>query len=227
MPDIGPAPRLIRFGPFEIDLRTGELWRRGIKVRLQDQAFKVLAMLLERPGDLVTREELRARLWPDSVFLDFDHGLNKAVAKARAALGDEADSPRYIETLDRRGYRFIAPTERASSRAAPGARETAMPSVHLAWGERRFPLSLGTHVIGRQADVEIWVDSPVVSRRHAALKVATGGATLQDLASRNGTFVNGRRIGAAVALAHGDLLTIGPATFRVLCVQDTEPTVTT
>jgi Tol biopolymer transport system component/DNA-binding winged helix-turn-helix (wHTH) protein len=104
-----PTNGVIRFGIFEVDIRAGELRRKGVKVRLQEQPFQVLAMLLERPGELVTREELRSRLWPADTFVDFDHGLNAAVKRLRDALGDSADSPRFVETLARRGYRFLAP----------------------------------------------------------------------------------------------------------------------
>jgi Tol biopolymer transport system component/DNA-binding winged helix-turn-helix (wHTH) protein len=100
---------LVSFGPFEVNLRAGELRRNGSKVRLQEQPFQVLAMLLERPGDIVTREELRNRLWPADTFVDFDHGLNAAVKRLRDALGDSAENPRFVETLARRGYRFVAP----------------------------------------------------------------------------------------------------------------------
>src|SRR5262249_6201426 len=95
-------------GAFEVDLRAGELRRNGLKVRLQDQPFQVLAMLLERPGETVTRDELRDRLWTAETFVDFDHGVNKAVNRIREALGDSATSPRFVETVARRGYRFIA-----------------------------------------------------------------------------------------------------------------------
>jgi len=97
------------FGVFEVDLRAGELRKHGLKVKLQEQPFKILVLLLRRPGELVTREELRQELWPAHTFVDFDRGLNKAMTKLRTALGDSAESPRYIETLHRRGYRFLAP----------------------------------------------------------------------------------------------------------------------
>ena len=113
------APRrVVRFGVFELDSATGELRNAGLKIKLQDQPFQVLAMLLERPGELVTREELHSRLWPSGTFGDFDHGLNVAVKKLRIALGDSADSPRFIETLARRGYRFMGQVENV---IAPGA----------------------------------------------------------------------------------------------------------
>jgi len=97
-----------RFGVFELDLRTGELRKHGLRVRLQEQPFQLLALLLEHPGEVVTRDELQKRLWPADTFVDFDHGLNKAISKIREALGDSAESPRFVETVARRGYRFLA-----------------------------------------------------------------------------------------------------------------------
>jgi DNA-binding winged helix-turn-helix (wHTH) protein len=103
--------RIARFGVFELDLSAGELRKSGVKLRLQGQPFQVLVLLLERAGDVVTREELRQKLWPSDTFVDFDHSVNTAINKVREALGDSASSPRYVETLARRGYRFIAPVQ--------------------------------------------------------------------------------------------------------------------
>src|ERR1700730_14763273 len=108
-----PPPRVIRFGIFEADLSAGELRKGGSRIRLQEQPFQILAMLLERPGQIITREDLRSRLWPGDTFVDFEHGVNSGVARLREALGDSADSPRYIETLPRRGYRLIVAVEAA------------------------------------------------------------------------------------------------------------------
>ena len=106
-----PEPARMRFGAFEVDLRSGEVCKHGIRLKLQDQPFQVLAHLLEHPGEVVTREELRQKLWPADTFVDFDTGLNSAIKKLRDALCDSAEEPRYIETLPRRGYRFIAHVE--------------------------------------------------------------------------------------------------------------------
>ncbi len=106
------SPQVIRFGPFEADLHAGELRRHGLRIKLQEQPFQILAMLLERPGNVVTREELQKKLWPTDTFVDFDHGLGSAINKLRQALGDSAENPRYIETLPKRGFRFIAVVER-------------------------------------------------------------------------------------------------------------------
>ena len=105
---------ILRFGVFEVDVRAGELRKQGKRIKLQDQPFQVLGVLLQRPGDVVTREELRAQIWPEDTFVDFDNSLNTAVNKLREALGDSADNPRFIETLPRRGYRFIAPVNESN-----------------------------------------------------------------------------------------------------------------
>ncbi len=108
MNDVPPSLAPIRFGVFELDTESGELRKRGVKIHLQDQPFQILQVLLEHPGKIVTREELQRQIWPSDTFVDFDRGLYNAVKKLREALGDSADNPRYIETLSRRGYRFIA-----------------------------------------------------------------------------------------------------------------------
>jgi len=107
--------RIARFGVFELDLAAGELRKNGAKLRLQEQPFQVLALLLEHAGEVVTREELRQKLWPADTFVDFDHSLNTAINKLRETLGDSASGPRYIETLARRGYRFIAPVQNSTA----------------------------------------------------------------------------------------------------------------
>jgi DNA-binding winged helix-turn-helix (wHTH) protein len=112
---------LIRFGVFEVDLRAGELRKNGVKIKLQEQPFQILAMLLERPGEIVTREELQQKLWSNDTFVDFDNSLNKAINKIREALGDSADNPRFVETMARRGYRFIAPVEPVSRGVQAGS----------------------------------------------------------------------------------------------------------
>src|SRR6266571_233180 len=103
------SPFLLRFGTFEVDVYAGELRKQGVRIKLQEQPFRVLTLLLQRPGEVVTREELRSSTWPADTFVDFDSSLNTSINKLREALGDSADNPRFIETLPRRGYRFIAP----------------------------------------------------------------------------------------------------------------------
>jgi DNA-binding winged helix-turn-helix (wHTH) protein len=109
----------LRFGAFEVDLGAGELRKHGLRLRLQEQPFQVLVALLQRPGEVVTREELVRLLWPEGTFVDFDRGLNAAVTRLRQALSDSAEAPRYVETVARRGYRFIAPVNSEAEIAAP------------------------------------------------------------------------------------------------------------
>src|SRR5262252_2407642 len=145
------ATRVVSFADFQLDVRAGELRRTGVKVKLQNQPFQVLATLLEHPGEIVTRDELRALLWPAETFVDFDHGLNSAVRRLREALGDSAETPIFVETVGRRGYRFIFPAEKtysnngngngavlemSNSVAAPEVR-TATPARALGRSRRR------------------------------------------------------------------------------------------
>lgn len=113
--------RLLRFGVFEVDLDAGELRKNGARVRLQEQPFQVLISLLQNSGQVVTRDQLREKIWPSDTFVDFDHSLNTAVNKIRESLGDSASSPRFVETLARRGYRFIAPVNRGPALEVPAA----------------------------------------------------------------------------------------------------------
>jgi Tol biopolymer transport system component/DNA-binding winged helix-turn-helix (wHTH) protein len=133
MPDT-LAANIIRFGIFEANLDTGELRRNGAKVKLQDQPFQLLALLLAKPGEIVPREELRSQLWSEDTFVDFDHGLNAAVRRLRDALGDSADNPRFVETLSRRGYRFVAPVQTQTN----DGKERDPQGNNSAWSARPY-----------------------------------------------------------------------------------------
>ena len=124
MTDPQPARRY-RFGVFEADATSGELRRQGVRIKLNAQPFQVLVMLLERPGELLTREEISRQLWPDGTFVDYEHGVNSAVNRIREALRDTAGNPRFVETLARRGYRFVAPVERIVLNENPSTPESA------------------------------------------------------------------------------------------------------
>lgn len=117
--DVAAGRGTTQFGPFELNLQSGELSRFGRKIRLQEQSFQILAALLARPGEVVTREELHQRLWTADTYVDFDHGLNNAIKRLREALGDSADKPRYIETLPRKGYRFVGVIKPIEAQPAP------------------------------------------------------------------------------------------------------------
>lgn len=144
-----PTERVLRFDIFELDLRAGELRKRGVKLRLQGQPLQVLATLLKRAGDLVTREELRAEIWPADTFVDFDHSLHNAIARIRETLGDSAETPRYIETLPRRGYRFIAVVELQA--APPGS--NLIPPGTSSSGADPAGTQVVSRVYGRRAKV--------------------------------------------------------------------------
>jgi DNA-binding winged helix-turn-helix (wHTH) protein len=145
-----PGQKVARFGPYEADVRQRVLTNGGLKVRLQDQPFQVLALLLERPGELVRREEIQQKLWPRDTYVAFDGGLNTAIKELRSALSDTADNPRFIETVPRRGYRFVAPVN-------------ILPEPQLATG-RSANLTLGLlHVCpssGRGTDKSALPDVP-------------------------------------------------------------------
>ena len=145
MAETEPQLRLLRFGNFEVDLRTGELRKAGVKQKFGGQPFQVLSILLERPGDVVTREELQKRLWPDT-FVDVDHNLNTAINKIREVLGDSAESPRFVETLPRRGYRFIGELEQPVEPVVPGV--TVEPDRGWHW---RRALKIAARVLAISA----------------------------------------------------------------------------
>src|SRR6266700_1537562 len=145
----------LRFGVYEVDLRAGELRKHGLKIKIQEQPFQVLAMLVDHAGEVVTREELQEKLWPADTIVDFDHGLNKAINKIREALGDSAESPRFVETVARRGYRFLADVEAIDPQSrqpetAPDVAGDADPSGsgHLGAAWKRLRHSLVWRLFG-------------------------------------------------------------------------------
>lgn len=142
-PPATPAKRTLRFGIYEADLAAGELRKNGRKIRLQEQPFQILALLLEHPGEVVTREIIQQKLWPSDTFVDFDHGLNTAINKIRTALGDSAVNPRFVETLAKRGYRFLAPVHASGTNEAIniGSEITsAAPNVRRMHSELHVPM---------------------------------------------------------------------------------------
>jgi DNA-binding winged helix-turn-helix (wHTH) protein len=172
--------RIVRFGVFELDLAAGELRKNGGKLRLQEQPFQVLALLLERTGDVVTREELRKKLWPSDTFVDFDHSLNSAVNKLRETLGDSASSPRYIETLARRGYRFIAPVQTsvgtgAFARPAERGEAVATPPLQAFHPDLEVPIPRRSLTRGLFALVQVMYlifYTVALFRLHAVMRIA-------------------------------------------------------
>ena len=175
--------RLLRFATFEVDLRTGELRKGGLKLRLSGQPFQVLAILLEHPGDVVTREEFQKRLWPDT-FVDVDHNLNTAINKIREVLRDEAESPRYVETLPRRGYRFVAPVE-SDNRISPKPSPPGRPVL-------RLPALIGAFVLLSVAGLFLYRHRYVATspRPHALTRITfDAGLQIGVTWSPDGRFV--------------------------------------
>jgi len=129
----GSLPPTVRFGVFELNPQSGELRKQGMKIKLQGQPVEILALLLERPGEIVSRDELQKRLWPADTFVDFEQGLNNAMKRLRAALDDNAETPRFIETLPRRGYRFIGTVNGSEQTTAPALKmqRTTQPGMKL------------------------------------------------------------------------------------------------
>jgi len=148
--------RIVRFGVFELDLNAGELRKSGVKLRLQGQPFQVLAVLLDRPGEVVSREEIQQKLWPADTFVDFDHSLNTAINKVREVLGDSASSPRFVETLARRGYRFIAPVQKDTPAQSPEPVPTPAPA--------QAPVLIAQPVQGAQRTLHPELEVPIPRR---------------------------------------------------------------
>jgi eukaryotic-like serine/threonine-protein kinase len=156
-----PQTRMTRFGPYEVDLRSGEVHKHGIRLKLQDQPFQVLVLLLQHPGEVVTRDDFRQKLWPANTFVDFDTGLNSAIKKLRDVLSDSADEPRYIETLPRRGYRFIATVENGPPPASTSVELRVVPVSTLResrqlWYQRRLPIAAGIAALLVLTALVIW-----------------------------------------------------------------------
>src|SRR4029079_18389387 len=180
--------RMIQFGVFEVDLRAGELRRNGSRVKLQDQPLQILTLLLERPGEVGSRDELRTRLWPADTFVDFDHSLNAAVRRLRDALGDSAETPRFVETVARRGYRFIAPV--SGAKQVQPASAVALEPAHRLRGwilAAALPLLILAIVIGWRAGRSSKTTGSVTSRRLTANSVEI--PVLGQAISRDGKYL--------------------------------------
>jgi DNA-binding winged helix-turn-helix (wHTH) protein len=195
----------VRFGDFVLDADTRELRRAGRRVHLSPKAFQLLDALVTARPKALSKDELHDRLWPDSFVVEAN--LANLVGEIRAALGDQPRSPRYLRTVHRFGYAF----------QPEGDTATKPPGVcRLTWKGGRALVPDGEHVLGREPELELFFDAATVSRRHARLVVRGADATLEDLGSKNGTFVGDRRVEAPVPLADGDRIRLGSfvITFR-------------
>lgn len=200
----------IHFGPFTLDLDTRQLTRGKRGLHLAPKAFELLAMLVLHRPKVLSKAALLKRLWPRTFVAEAN--LSNLVAEIREALGDRARAPRFVRTAHGFGYAFCG-----EATTLPGAAGPDRPSCWLEWGTRRFPLSEGEHVVGRDPDVEVRLDASTVSRRHAQLVVTAEGTTLEDFGSKNGTFHGSERVASPVQLADGDSIRFGSllVTFHV------------
>jgi len=199
-----------RFGPFLYDPVSRGLWKAGVEIPLTHKSRELLRVFLHSPGKLLTREEIVEKIWPDMAVTD--DALRYQVSELRKALGEHGEE--FIQTIHREGYRWEAPVRSVADRPVrpsdaglpdpPGAR------FRLVLEKREVQLVEGENVIGRDPDAALWIDHPSVSRRHARIVIFGGKATLEDLGSKNGTLLGGKRIQERSPLADGDQLRIGP-----------------
>jgi len=194
----------VRFGEFVFDPEARRLLRGEDEVHLTPKGWEMLQLLLRARPRAVSKTEVRRTLWPDSHV--GQGSLTVLVSELRSALGDNGHAQRYIRTVFGYGYAFVGETsESSSSTTEPGDG----PVPRVVWGRRVLPLAEGGNVLGRESDVAVRLDHASVSRHHAVIHVAHGEATVEDLGSKNGTWVAGRRVGAPVPLVDGDIIVLG------------------
>lgn len=203
------------FGDFTLDADTRLLLRGADAVALSPKAFRLLQLLIERSPRAQSKATLQDLLWPDTAVVE--KNLANLVGEIRRALADDPASPRFIRTVPRFGYAFTAPVEHGQA-APPSAR------FALVWKHGRIELRDGTHVLGRDPSVELLLDSPEVSRRHAVVRVEGPTVSIEDLESKNGTFVSGERLASRRRLVEGDVIRIGSLTVTFQSTDSTAPT---
>jgi DNA-binding winged helix-turn-helix (wHTH) protein len=201
----------VGFGDFTLDSDTRQLLRHKDEVGLSPKAFDVLHMLVERRPNVVSKAELHERIWPQTFVVDAN--LNVLVAEIRGALDDDPKAPRFIRTVHRIGYAFCGAAVNLSVLPSP-ADAAAHSRCWLAWEAQTFPLVEGDNVIGRDPRSSVWLDASGVSRRHARIRVANNQAFVEDLGSRNGTFVRDMPVILPTRLEDGDELRVGSITMR-------------
>jgi DNA-binding winged helix-turn-helix (wHTH) protein len=204
----------VRFGPFVLDSESRELLRDDQRVLLSPKAFALLGILVESRPKAVPKTELQERLWPATFVVE--KNLANLVSEIRAALGDDASDPQFIRTVPRFGYAFREIVHRADAGQPMRRGDVAF---RITWISGRATLDEGDYVLGRDPNVEIYLDGPKISRRHARITIAAARATIEDLGSKNGTFVGDQRVDASVAIGHGDVITIGSVKLTVTALR--------
>lgn len=209
----------VRFGEFALDDRTRELRRDDAALHLSPKAFQVLELLLRRRPAAVPKGEIMAEVWAGTHVTEAS--LASTVAELRSVLADQKTAPRFIRTVHGFGYAFCGEAA-DDSPAAPDARD--QPSFRLIWQRREIQLNEGENVLGREREAAVWLDSSTVSRRHARIVITGREAMIEDLGSRNGTMVAGRKVEAPTPLADRDEVKLGSVvmTFRIFEPSDTE-----
>jgi DNA-binding winged helix-turn-helix (wHTH) protein len=204
----------LQFGDCLYDSETRELFRRKKPVHLSPKAFRVLELLLEDRPRALPKNELHERAWPGTFVTEAT--LASAIAEIRAAIGDSSQKEQLLRTVHGYGYAFSGEV-RPMPRTAPGAEKTEDASYRLLWKGREISLSSGENVLGRDREAMIWIEDASVSRRHARILISEGSARLEDLKSKNGTYVSNERLEKPVELHDGDVIRLGSAslTFRV------------
>jgi len=194
----------VRFGPFSLDPAARQLLRDGREVSLSPKAFQLLLLLVTNRERAVSKQDLHQNLWPSTFVVETN--LASLIAEIRRALDDDAAKPEFVRTIHRFGYRFIGKVDQPT--AVPGEPAPAA-KYWLVWELRQVPLADGANVIGRGTDASVWIDAPGVSRHHARIVVDGGDATVEDLGSKNGTYVAGERITTSRRLGDGDQIRLG------------------
>ncbi len=212
----------LAFGDCVFDLGTHEVFRDGRASALSPKAFALLDLLITRRPNAVSKEEIHERLWPGTFVSDAS--LANLVAELRDALDDNARQPRFIRTVHRFGYAFRAEVEGAPGRPARGSFGRTV--CRILWEGHEILLQEGENVIGREPEAAVWIDDSAVSRRHARIVIDRNGATLEDLGSKNGTRLRGKRIRSTTRLADCDVIQIGPASMVFRLYRQTGSTVT-
>jgi DNA-binding winged helix-turn-helix (wHTH) protein len=210
----------LRFGDCVFDGSRRQVFRAGRPVTISPKAFELLALLIESRPNAVSKADIDGRLWPDVHVSDAN--LPNLVGELRAAFGDEASRPRVLRTVPRFGYAFCA-SARAERRAAQDAGRSDVV-YRLVWGPREIALEPGENLIGRDSEAIVWIDDERVSRRHAQIVVDRESAVIEDLGSKNGTSINGKKIRGTVTLADRDRVKIGPATLTLRLMSRTGST---
>jgi DNA-binding winged helix-turn-helix (wHTH) protein len=210
----------VQFGRFRLDTESRQLRHGDTERHLSPKAFELLRMLIECRPAALSKAQLHERLWP-STFVS-DATLTSLVAELRSALGETSRRSRFVRTVHRFGYAFKGIVIEPQTRPTP----TDRPRCWVIWDSGQVPLDDGEHLLGRDRDVAVWLESPTVSRHHARIRIAGDTATIEDLGSKNGTYLRGERLTEPSALTDGDGLRLGsvPVTFRLLGITSSTQT---